>query len=318
MFGKKSRQHASSAAGKGERPSPYAQGPIDHASLLRRYLGILKSSLLNEIYIELEARLLYIFYQTANGAPVSHDVVRDIRGQKPDLVRYIARAREEGNIAYQFTHTIDGLPKEYNFRDVCEFSHTMIGRLRLDSLEECLDAVRVDRVPGDLIETGVWRGGACIFMRGYLEAYAMRGRRVWVADSFQGLPKPTHPADEGYDFSRDNAPYFAISLDEVKENFRRYDLLDDHVLFLEGWFKDTLPGAPVQELALIRLDGDLYESTMDALTNLYHRLSPGGFVIVDDYIVEPCAKAIHDFRASRRINDALVPIDSQSVYWRKG
>ena len=74
----------------------------------------------------------------------------------------------------------------------------------------------------------------------------------------------------------------------------------------------------MQELALIRLDGDLYESTMDALTNLYHRLSPGGFVIVDDYIVPPCAKAIHEFRASRRIDDALVPIDAQSVYWRKG
>jgi hypothetical protein len=193
----------------------------------------------------------------------------------------------------------------------------MIGRLRLDSLEQCLDSVRVDQVPGDLIETGVWRGGACIFMRGYLEAYAMRGRRVWVADSFQGLPKPTHPADEAYDYSREVAPYFAISLDEVKENFRRYDLLDDRVVFLEGWFKDTLPLASVQELALIRLDGDLYESTMEALTNLYHRLSSGGFVIVDDYIVEPCAKAIHEFRVSRSISDALVPIDAQSVYWRK-
>ena len=218
---------------------------------LRRYLGILKSSLLNEIYIDLEARLLYIFYQNANGAPVSRDVVRDIRGKRPDLVQYIVRAREVGNIAYLFTETINGVSKNHNFRDVCEFSHTMIGRLRLENLEQCLDAVRIDRVPGDLIETGVWRGGACIFMRGYLEAYAMRGRRVWVADSFQGLPKPTHPADEAYDYSREVEPSFAISLDEVKENFRRYGLLDEQVIFLEGWFKDTLPSAPVQELALI-------------------------------------------------------------------
>ena len=306
------------SVGEGEQPSAREQEPSGHGALVKRYLGILKSSLLNELYLELEARLLYIFYQRANDAPVSPDVVRDIRGRRPDIVSYLAEQREKGNIAYTFTENIGGVLKEYDFRDVCEFSHTMIGRLRLDSLERCLDAVRIDRVPGDFIETGVWRGGACIFMRGYLEAYGMRGRRVWVADSFEGLPKPTHPADEGWDFSREKAPSFAISLDEVKDNFRRYDLLDDRVVFLEGWFKDSLPRAPVQELALMRLDGDLYESTMDALTNLYHRLNPGGFVIVDDYSLEPCATAIKEFRASRNIGDALVPIDAHSVYWRKG
>ncbi len=289
----------------------------DHAALRRRYLGLLKSSLLNEIYLELEARLLYIFYQRANDAPVSVDVVREIRRFRPDLVGYVAQQRKQGGIAYLFSETINGVRKDYNFRDVCEFSHTMIGRLRLDSLEQCLDIVRADRVPGDLIETGVWRGGACIFMRGYLEAHEMPGRRVWVADSFEGLPKPTHPADEGWDFSREKAPSFAISREEVQDTFKRYDLLDDRVIFLEGWFKDTLPAAPINELALIRLDGDLYESTMDALTNLYDRLSRGGFVIVDDYILEPCAKAIQEFRKSRNIDDALVPIDEQSVYWRK-
>jgi hypothetical protein len=289
----------------------------DDAALARRYLGLLKSSVLNELYIELEARLLYIFYQRENDAEVSRDVVRDIRGRRPDLVQYLLKHRNVGNIPYAFVQTKDGVRKEYNLRDVCEFSHTMIGRMRMDNLEQCLDAIRMEDVPGDLIETGVWRGGACIFMRGYLEAYGMPGRQVWVADSFQGLPKPTHPADEGWDFSRDKAPSFAIALDEVKETFRRYDLLDDRVRFLEGWFKDTLPHAPVQQLALIRLDGDLYESTMDALTGLYDRLSPGGFVIVDDYILEPCAKAIHEFRTSRNIDEELVPIDEQSVYWRR-
>src|SRR5205807_461969 len=149
--------------------------------------------------------------------------------------------------------------------------------------------VIAEGVPGDIIETGVWRGGATVFMRGYLAAHGIEHRRVWVADSFEGLPVPSNPNDAGYDFSASVFPILAISRQEVEELFTRYDLLDDRVQFLEGWFKDTLPNAPMDQLALMRLDGDLYESTMDALTSLYDRLSVGGYVIIDDYNdFEPC------------------------------
>ena len=89
-----------------------------------------------------------------------------------------------------------------------------------------------------------------------------------------------------------------VGADQVRANFDRYGLLDDQVRFLEGWFADTLPMAPIEQLAILRLDGDLYESTMDALVPLYEKVSPGGFVIVDDYGAwEPCRKAVDDFRA---------------------
>jgi O-methyltransferase len=176
-----------------------------------------------------------------------------------------------------------------------------------------------DEVPGDFIETGVWRGGTCIFMRAALKAYADSTRQVWVADSFEGLPKPDgrYPQDEG-DLHWTMSDDLGISLDQVKANFSRYGLLDDRVRFLKGWFKDTLPTAPIERLAILRLDGDMYSSTMDSLLNLYSKLSVGGYVIIDDYgAIDACHKAVEDFRARKQIRTPLIPIDWTGVYWRK-
>ncbi|MEP6651208.1 MAG: TylF/MycF/NovP-related O-methyltransferase [Lapillicoccus sp.] len=112
-------------------------------------------------------------------------------------------------------------------------------------------------------------------------------------------------------------PELAAGLEQVKHNFRRYGLLDDQVAFLEGWFIDTLPTAPMSTIAVLRLDGDMYESTMQALEPLYPKLSPGGYCIVDDYQLPNCRAAVDEHRARLGINDELVPIDLASVYWRK-
>jgi len=204
-------------------------------------------------------------------------------------------------------------------RDWPNLAHTMIGMKRLENLQFCVESVIRDAVPGDLIETGVWRGGACIFMRGILKAYGVQDRTVWVADSFAGLPMPDmekYPADAG-DTHHTYAP-LAISLEQVKSNFERYDLLDDQVQFLKGWFKDTLPGAPISKLAVARLDGDMYESTMDGLKNLYPQLSVGGFLIVDDYGAVPgCRQAVEDYRDEHGITDPIHVIDWGGVYWQR-
>ena len=197
-------------------------------------------------------------------------------------------------------------------------AHTMIGVPRLDNLRACVETVLDDGVEGDFIETGVWRGGACIFMRGILKAYGSDDRVVWVADSFAGLPQ-NDPAK----YPKESSAQFhvhadlAVSLEQVQSNFARYGLLDGQVKFLKGWFRDTLPGAPIRKLAVLRLDGDLYESTMDALT-LYPKLSPGGFVIVDDYNnVKACNDAIEDCRKERGITDPLQLIEGGGGFWRK-
>jgi O-methyltransferase len=196
---------------------------------------------------------------------------------------------------------------------------TMIGKVRLDNIQACVERVLEDDIPGDVIEAGVWRGGATIFMRAILRAYGDTQRKVWVADSFRGLPRPNvakYPADRGYDLSVWRG--LAVSADEVRENFRRFQLLDDQVVFLEGWFAETLPVAPIDRLAVLRLDGDLYESTMDALTHLYPRLSPGGFAIVDDYYsAPPCRQAVDDFRRANAIDEEMMRIDWSGAFWRR-
>jgi O-methyltransferase len=155
-------------------------------------------------------------------------------------------------------------------------------------------------------------------MRGILKAHGDTGRTVWVADSFQGLPPPNpalYPDDAGdIHHTIDN---LKISEENVKENFKAYGLLDEQVKFLKGWFKDTLPSAPIEKLAVLRLDGDMYESTIDAFSALYDKLSLGGFVIVDDYCIESCRKAVHDFREYKKIEDRMMDIDGSGVFWKK-
>jgi O-methyltransferase len=199
------------------------------------------------------------------------------------------------------------------------FAHTMIGLRRLDNIQFCIEEILSQGVPGDLIEAGVWRGGASIFMCALLQAYGIKDRIVWAADSFSGLPIPNpnvYPIDKGLNLYQANE--LAVSLGEVKQNFTRYNLLNDQIRFLEGWFSETLATAPIIELALIRIDADLYESTMEALVNLYPKLSVGGFVIIDDYgALNACRQAVEDYRKENRIEEVLNWIDYSGVYWKR-
>jgi O-methyltransferase len=186
----------------------------------------------------------------------------------------------------------------------------MIGLRRARNLRQLCSAVLRNRVPGDFAETGVWRGGACILMRAVLRAFGETSRRVFVADSFAGLPPPDpdlYPQDSGdihHTYSE-----LIVSEEEVRQNFLAYDLLDDQVVFLKGWFRDTLPQAPIDRLAILRLDGDMYESTMDALRSLYPKLSPGGYCIVDDGNVPNCRQAITDYLRAHSLAPSFVDID---------
>ena len=197
--------------------------------------------------------------------------------------------------------------------------HTMVGVKALDNVQLCVEEVLTRGVPGDFIEAGVWRGGVTIFMRAILAAYGVTDRRVWVADSFEGLPPPDadqYPRDKGLTFHL--VPEIAVSVEQVKAHFDRYGLLDDQVRFLKGWFRDTLPTAPIESLAVLRLDGDMYESTMDSLVHLYPKLSIGGYLIVDDYAkILQCREAVHDFRAAHGITEKILPVDWGVAYWRR-
>ena len=266
------------------------------------YLDLMKRCLMNSIYSGSEVR---------GFAPS--------RGYKRlffnwFLLPALRRSGARVVIPYQYD-----IQNRLNGTDWSPMAHTMIGRKRLDNLQNCIQHVLVNRIPGDFIETGVWRGGATIFMRAMLKAWGDTSRIVWVADSFEGLPEPdglNYPKDRGD--THHTYSELAVSLQTVQENFRKYALLDDQVRFLKGWFKDTLPTAPIEKLAILRLDGDMYESTMDGLKNLYAKLSRGGFLIVDDYGAVPaCKDAVHDFRRDNKISEEIIEIDWGGVYWQK-
>jgi O-methyltransferase len=196
--------------------------------------------------------------------------------------------------------------------------YTMIGLARLSNVEQCVRDVLGRGVPGDLLEAGTWRGGVVMFMRALLEAYGDRERRVWGADSFRGLPPPNPTVAQYKGDMLWAYPELAVSASEVRANLARFGLFDDRVRLLEGWFKDTLPTAPIERLAVMHLDGDLYESQMDALQALYPKLSVGGYVIIDDYFLYPnCRAAIDDYRAQRGVKEPLQAVDSNTAFWRK-
>lgn len=275
---------------------------IEEGSL---YLDLLKRSVLNEIYLDDELRILYLRACIDGREAFRPPVLHDIRSARRADYEKLAQARKIGRF---FDRQIQN----------SGFNHSMAGRARIDNLHDALDVVRREAIQGDLIECGVWRGGACIFMAGYLRAHGMQDRTIFVADSFEGLPPPALPQDAGLDLSKEKFPELAVSLETVRENFAVYGLDGPNVVFLKGWFKETLPRAPVEQIALLRLDGDLYESTMDTLNALYDKVAPGGIVIVDDYSIDACRKAVADFFDARGLAfPQMFEIDWTGVWFRK-
>lgn len=269
-------------------------------ALERRYLDLLKLSLTRQLSADSFA---IVRPAGRNWARLAFGPLRGLLARRGyQVVRRVSvGARREG-------------------RDWPVDAETMVGSERLDNLENCIRDVIRDGIQGDLIECGTWRGGAAIFMRAALEVLGDEKRRVWVADSFRGLPKPDlskYPEDAG-DLLH-SRKQLAIELEEVRRNFERYGFLDSRVRFLVGWFDQTLPQAPIESLAVLRLDADMYKGTIEALEALYPKVSLGGFVVVDDYgAMASCRKAVEDFRDRNDIREPIESIDWTGVYWRRG
>lgn len=238
---------------------------------------------------------------------------------KRRLANYVGEAAGRVNVEIAYKKPYDATRREVG-RDWPARAESMIGLRRMENIQHCVQTVIDEEVPGDLVEAGVWRGGACIFMKANLMARGDTGRTVWVADSFQGLPPPDaarFPADTGDDLHTRRG--LSVGADQVRHNFERYGVLDDRVRFLVGWFKDTLPTAPIEALSVMRLDGDMYESTWQAIEALYPKLSAGGFCIIDDFGSHrsQAGLAVHDYRKANAIDEEIVDIDGFGAYWRR-
>jgi O-methyltransferase len=217
------------------------------------------------------------------------------------------------------TDTVSDAPDaRLDGKDWPERGFTMIGMRRLENLQFCVESILAEGISGDLLEAGVWKGGAAILMKAMLKERGVLDRRVWIADSFEGLPPPNpkYPLD-AHD-THHLMPELAVPRYVVEENFRKFGLLDENVIFIEGWFSETLDSCGAENLALLRLDGDMYESTLTTLNALYDRVQRGGYVIVDDYgYITSCRQAVHDFLELRQLQPKIKKIDWTGVYWRK-
>jgi cephalosporin hydroxylase len=265
-----------------------------------RYLELLKGAVLDEHYLENEIRLKYLARCVRSRTAAEPDRVRDPVRAQPETYWRMLRRRRAG-LSVPSDESNGFLP------------YATMGRHRLDHLEQCLDTIRAEAVPGSLIDCNTGRGGGAIFLRGYLEAHELADRTVWVADEFRASPAPEREPAE----VEETMAGFRADLNLVRDAFERFDLLDERVRFLIGDPEASTAAADIGDIALLRLGPDIGAEAGGVLDALYPQLSLGAFVVVDDYTDGACGTAITDFRVRHGITEPLEPVDWSAVAWRK-
>ena len=261
------------------------------ARVTRRYLDLLRDALLDEHYLANELRIEYLLECVGTGSPVDPEKLANPARWMIKALRQLRQSREAGDRGGSSPENL---------------AYAGLGRSRLDHLERCLDAVREEGVEGDLVEAGTGRGGAAIFMRGYLDAYELPGRRVWVADRFDG----SGVGGEG-------PTRFPPDLNAVRDAFASFDLLDDRVAFLQGQPSRVLAEPAIGRVALMRVDIRDPGEARAVLEALYDRVAPGGFIVIDGYGDRGCRAAVEAFRSDRGTVEPLERVDSSAAAWRK-
>lgn len=278
-------------------------------SLVTRYLDTIRAAVLDEHYIENEVRIAYLVEGLERGRGFEEQKLRDPRRFMKEDIRIALAERRSGQ-----------LPGTTSDRNVY-FPYTAMGRVRLDHLQRCLDTVRRDAVEGDLVECGTGRGGGAIFMRAYLAAHDLRHRRVWVADEFRSSPTTNGDAPVGPEakptvpFGGRGFPEILADINVVRDGFDRFDLFDNRVRFLQGPFAETLPGAPIRQVSLLRIGASAAAEAEAILDIMYDRLAPGGFVVIEHH--KACADGVQAFRERTTIAEPFERVDDATIVWRK-
>ena len=194
----------------------------------------------------------------------------------------------------------------------------------------CACALLDDSVPGCFIECGIANGSQIGAMCCALY-YKHERRTLHLFDSFQGIPYAgPNDADQpgfGHIIADQNKPLrerlvstgvSGNSVAGVKSHMDMWGFssLEGHMIYHEGWFQDTLPGqVPDEPIALLRLDGDLYESTEVCLAHLADRVARGSIIIIDDYALPGCRKAVDEYLAKRGLNPTIESVPESTVKW---
>ncbi|MDB5104281.1 MAG: Macrocin-O-methyltransferase protein [Fibrobacteres bacterium] len=180
----------------------------------------------------------------------------------------------------------------------------------------------IRKLPGAIVECGVWKGGCSASMMLAVQETGSR-RELWAFDSFQGLPRPTEK--DGTRAIQKSEEWGGGGCEATEEDFRETlfkiaGLKDENIHIRKGWFQDTVPPAKheVGPISILRLDGDWYDSVLVCLEHLYDQVVPGGYILIDDYgCWEGARKATDEFRAKRGISSPLITTDYDERYWIK-
>ena len=225
-----------------------------------------------------------------------------------------------GKTAEQYLSlSTEELFKLLNWMHPVNSPQTSASPLQINLLRFCTEDVLKRRVPGDFLEAGAWKAGSSLLMRGILAVQGEKTRKVWVADSFEGLPAVSPELDLGDALLHElTAPigHQAISQDYVQAAFETYGLLDDQTRLLPGWFEQSLATDEIKELALLRLDAVCATSTYTALNLCYQKLSPGGYVVLQDYERVGCRQGVDRFREEQQVATPIQTVDD-FVFWMK-
>jgi O-methyltransferase len=190
--------------------------------------------------------------------------------------------------------------------------HSLVSNLNLLFLAELLRRVDASRTPGDVVECGVYRGGSA----GVLAYHAVRSpfpRKVWLYDAFSGMPPTT---DKDDDYSRSIVGQFVGSEKQTRRILSRLHIPTDRFQIVRGWFNETLPQAPVGQIALLHVDCDFYDPVLLTLKTFYPAVAPGGFLVFNDYgSFLGCRQAVDEFFEAESSN--LIQIDSDAYYMVK-
>jgi O-methyltransferase len=192
--------------------------------------------------------------------------------------------------------------------------YTLVDPDRIKNLYALAHRVEAERIPGDVIECGVYNGGtAAVLARS--ATHSRIKRTLWLFDSFQGMPETTEV--DGLE-AKEYVGQVLGSTKKVREVLRKAGADLDRVKIVEGWFQDTFPTAPISQIALLNIDADWYESVKLCLETFYDRIVPGGFVSIDDYGHWPgCRRAVDEFFAARRLRYTLQEVDYTARWFQK-
>jgi O-methyltransferase len=229
------------------------------------------------------------------------------------------KGKQSGNIMVDMAISMGSSMLTKTWKKLNPVALTMCGDESINQLKEALATIYREDIPGDFIEAGVWRGGLPVIMKSYAHTQNDLNRKIYIADSFQGLPQDcSDPKDKAANLLLTPIQNLSTSRELIENALEYFNLMDDNIIFLEGWFKDTLHKIEADQFSLVRLDGDYYESTHDSIVELYPKLSVGGYLIVDDYNLPlGCKRAINEYRKKHHITEEIIKINKQAVYWRK-